>query len=100
MQVQPAGFGTGLVFAQHAQTDALIELVVVQVSAVLDAQHSALAHHALHGALSVWCQNGLGSQGRIIGLVDHAVVALDGWPVALAGTAQGAPWHGSKGLGA
>ena len=86
MQVQPPGFGTGLVFAQHAQADAFIELVVVKVSAVLYAQHGGLRHHALHGELSAWLQNGLRSEGRIIGLVNHAVVARDGWPVALAGT--------------
>ena len=47
MQVESARFGAGLVFAQDAQTRALFELVVVQVGAILDAQHGVLCQHAL-----------------------------------------------------
>ena len=52
------------------------------------------------GALPVRCQNCLWRDRRVIGLVDHAVVRLDGGPVALAGRADGAPGHAGLELGA
>ena len=83
VQVQATALHAGLVGADHPQPFTLIEVVVMQVAAVLHAQHDLLSHHPAHRTPAVRRQDVGQAYCRLFGLVNHPVIGLDHWPVAL-----------------
>ena len=94
--MQPRAIGTGLIAANDSQSFALRQSRVIQIGPILDAQYRGLSLHPLYGAPAVRGQDGFHGDPRIIGLVDHAVVSLDGRPVSLGYPTKSAPWHGAQ----
>ena len=96
VHVQPQRALRALVLADVAQPRTAGMLGKVELGAVLHAQHRALGLQAPQRALAVRRQDVLRGHRRVVRLVDQAVVALDGGPLALRGG-----WdrgHGSGGL--
>ena len=93
---QPQRALRALVLADVAQPRTAGMLGKVELGAVLHAQHRALGLQAPQRALAVRRQDVLRGHRRVVRLVDQAVVALDGGPLALRG--GGDRGHGSGGL--
>ena len=93
MQVQAPALRARLVAADDAQPLALRQSGVIHVGAILNAQHGGLRLHPLHRAQLVRRQDRRHGDLRIIGLLDHPVVRLDGRLVSLSRTAERPPRH-------
>lgn len=87
--VQAPALGSRLVGADHAQPFAFGQIVVVEVGAVLDAQHRLLGLHTLLGPFPVGGQDVVHRHGRVLRLVDEPVVALHRSPVSLGNAREG-----------
>ena len=82
MQVQALALRTGLIRADGDQPFTPIQVRVVQVGAVLNAQHCLLGLHSLNGALPVRLQDAGHGNGRVVRLVDEPVVGFGRGPVS------------------
>ena len=86
--MESAALGAGLIGSHLTQTFALMQVGVFQIATVLQAQHGLLPLHPPHGAPPVRRQDVGRADGRFLRLVDHAVIALDRWPVSFGHTAK------------
>ena len=88
--MQSATLGVSLVAAHLTQTFTLAQVGVIQIAAVLHAQHGLLPLHPPYRAPAVRRQNVAHVDRRGLRLVDHAVLGFDRRPVAFSHATKGA----------
>lgn len=88
--MQPSAFGSGLIGPDHAESVATVQTGVIQVRAVLDAQHGLLCLHAPYRTFAVGQKNFLHGNSGFVRVVYQPVVSLHRRPVSFSHTAEGA----------
>ena len=83
VQMQSPALSVGLIGSDHTQTLALRQTRIVQIAAVLNAQHRALSFHALHRPLPVRLQNVRHAHRLFIRMVNEPIERFHRRPISL-----------------